>query len=299
MIDHETCPLVYVVLLNWNDGPNSLACLRSIYELDYPNLRVVVIDNGSTDGSDLEIGQQFPQAHLIANGRNLGFAGGVNVGMEYALGQEADYLLLVNNDTILDRAMMKELVQAARDHPQAGLLTPKIFFFHDSTLVWSAGSKWVSFPPRVKMIGLRHRDHPRYDIMKRVDFATGCVLMIRREVYETIGGMDTIYYPIYHEDYDYCARVIKAGWEIWYVPKARLWHKDAQSQRRSGAKAFNLGKNIVPFYLRHGQSPHRTLALFVIWAIGREIAKGNLAFVRPYLAGVGAGLDSHRTVTVK
>jgi GT2 family glycosyltransferase len=237
--------------------------------------------------------------HLIANERNLGFAGGVNVGLDYALQQGAKYFRLVNNDTLLDPLMLAEMVKAAEDHPRAGLLTPKIYFFHDSNLIWSAGARWVRFPPRAVMTGLRRRDHSKYYVMRRVDFATGCVLMIRRKVLEEVGNLDPIYYPIYHEDYDYCARVTEAGWEIWYVPTARLWHKDAQSQRGSGTKAFNMGMNIVPFYLRHGHPPHLSLALFVAWAIMREVVKGNLAFVRPYLSGVRAGLVRDRLGTSK
>ncbi|MBN1139595.1 MAG: glycosyltransferase family 2 protein [Anaerolineae bacterium] len=290
----KNLPLVYVMLLNWNDAPNTLACLHSIYELDYPNFRVLVVDNGSTDGSDQAIqqayGEEPTRIEFIANGQNLGFAGGANVGLEHARRQKADYVFFVNNDTILDKSLLRELVRAAEGRPQAGLLTPKIYYYDDPTLVWSAGARWVLFPPRVKMIGLRKRDGPRYDLLRQVEYATGCALLIRREVLDTVGGFDPIYWPIYHEDYDYCARVTKAGWEIWYVPTARMWHKDARSQRGSGTKAFNLGKNIVPFYMRHGRPPRLSLALFVAWAVLRELARGNLVFVRPYLAGVRAGL---------
>ncbi|HSB65951.1 MAG TPA: glycosyltransferase family 2 protein [Anaerolineales bacterium] len=286
-------PPVYIVMLNWNDAPNSLACLESITKLDYSNFNVVIVDNGSTDGSEAQIQNHFPGMHLICNGRNLGFAGGVNVGLEYAYHQGAKYLLLVNNDTLLDPPMLSEMVKAAEGHPQAGLLTPKIFYYHDPTLIWSAGARWVRFPPRAVMIGLRRRDHPRYDVPRRVDFATGCVLMITRKIIDEVGYLDPIYYPIYHEDYDYSARVTEAGWEIWYVPTAKLWHKESKSQRGSGTKAFNLGRNIVPFYLRHGHPPRLSLYLFVSWVIMRETVKGNFAFLGPYLSGVHSGLQSN------
>lgn len=287
-------PLVYVMILNWNDAENSLACLRSIYELDYPHLRVIVVDNGSTDGSDQAIQAAFPQIELIANGRNLGFAGGANVGLERAFGQGAGYVLFINNDTILDPAMLSELVRIAEEHPRAGLLTPKIYYLHDPTLVWAAGAYMASFPPRVKMIGADQRDHPRYDLLQRVDYATGCALLIRRATVDQVGLFDPIYWPIYHEDYDYCARVNKAGWEIWYVPSAKMWHKDAQSQRGSGTKAYNLGKNIVPFYLRHSRRPWLSLSIFVGWVMAREVVKGQPRFAWSYLKGVRAGLARHR-----
>jgi len=297
--DDQPQSLVYVMLLNWNDKENTLACLRSVYDLDYPNFRVLVVDNGSTDGSDRAIRQTFPQIEFIANGRNLGFAGGANVGLDYARGQGAAYVLFVNNDTVLDKALLKELIQVAEAQPRAGLVIPKIYYHHDPTLIWAAGARLARFPPRVKMIGLGKRDHPRYDVLRRIEYATGCALLIRREVLETVGGFDPIYWPIYHEDYDFCARVTKGGWEIWYVPTARMWHKDARSQRGSGTKAFNLGKNIVPFYLRHGRPPRLSLALFVAWSVLRELVKRNPAFVRPYVAGVRAGLARHRAGTAE
>ncbi|MBC8263825.1 MAG: glycosyltransferase family 2 protein [Anaerolineales bacterium] len=287
-------PLVYIMLLNWNDAENTLACLCSVYQLDYLNLRVLVVDNGSTDGSDQVVCKTFPQIEFIANGRNLGFAGGANVGLDYARRQGPAYVFFINNDTILDRSLLKELIQVAEAHPRAGLLAPKIYYYDDPTLIWAAGARFAPLPPRVKMIGLGKRDHPRYDVLRRLDYATGCALLIRREVLETVGVFDPIYWPIYHEDYDYCARVAKGGWEIWYVPTARMWHKVSRSQRGSGTMAFNLGKNIVPFYLRHGCPPRLSLALFVAWAVLRELIKGNLSFARPYLAGVGAGLARHR-----
>jgi GT2 family glycosyltransferase len=292
--DPSTDALVYLVMLNWNDAPNSLACLRSVQELDYQNFRIVVVDNGSEDGSEAQIRAQFPDVHLICNQCNLGFAGGMNKGLDYAMQEGADFILLVNNDTLLDPALLKELVQTAQAHPKAGLLAPKIYFYHDRSLIWAAGARWVRFPPRFKIIGLGKRDHPRYDVLRQVDAATGCVLMIRRQVIDTAGRLDSTFYPIYHEDYDYCARVRKAGWEIWYVPTAKLWHKDAQSQRATGMKAFNLGKNIVPFYLRHGNPPWASLYLFITWAVLREIVKGNLSFAKYYLSGVRTGLALYK-----
>lgn len=290
-------PLIYVLLLNWNDAENTLACLESVCDLDYPRFRTLVVDNGSTDGSDRLIQAAHAEVELIANGRNLGFAGGANVGLEHARKQGADYILFINNDTILDRVLLKELVRVAETLPRAGLLAPKIYYYDDPTRLWAAGARLARFPPRVKMIGLGKRDGPRYDQLRRVDYATGCALLIRRQVLETVGGFDPIYWPIYHEDYDFSARVTKAGWEIWYVPTAKLWHKVSQSQRGSGTQAFNLGKNIVPFYRRHGRPPYLSLGLFVMWAVLREVARGNLAFVLPYLRGVWTSLthSAHST----
>lgn len=295
----DGAPLVYVLILNWNDADNTLACLESVHQLAYPNLRVVVVDNGSTDGSDQTIRQTFPNIDWIANVRNLGFAGGANVGLEHARQNGADYVLFINNDTVLDPALLTELVRVAEGHPRAGLLTPKIYYYDDPTLVWAAGAYMARFPPRVKIIGSARRDSPRYDVLRQVDYVTGCAILISRQVLEAIRGFDPIYWPIYHEDYDLCATVTKEGFEIWYVPTAKMWHKESQSQRGSGTKAFNLGKNIVPFYLKHGRPPRLTLAVFVAWVMVREVIKGHPSFAWSYLKGVREGLIRHRNSSRK
>jgi GT2 family glycosyltransferase len=287
-------PLVYILVLNWNDADNTLDCLRSIGDLDYGNLRTVIVDNGSTDGSVCAIRKAFPQVELIVNDSNLGFGGGANVGFAYAQQQQADYVFFVNNDTFLDRLLLKELVRVAEAHPRAGLLAPKIYFYDRSDVIWSAGARFVPFPPRVKIIGLGKPDRSRYNELRRLDFATGCALLIRREVLDTVGGFDPLFWPIYHEDYDYCARVSKAGWEIWYVPTAVMWHKESQSQGKPGMKAFHLGKNGVLFYLRHGRPPLLSLVLFTLWVVVRELVKGNWAYIGPYLRGVYTGLASQQ-----
>jgi GT2 family glycosyltransferase len=292
-------PLVYVMMLNWNDAENSIACLDSVYKLDYANFRVLVVDNGSQDGSVAEICNTFPQVEIVSNKENLGFAGGANVGLQYARQQGTDFVLFINNDTVLAPSMLREMITVAQSQPQAGLLTPKIYYYDEPTRIWAAGARFVPFPPRVKMNGLGKPDHPRYNVLQRIDYATGCALLIRGQVLATVGGFDPIYWPIYHEDYDYCARVAEAGWEIWYVPTAEMWHKVSRSQSGSRTHGYNMGKNIVPFYLRHGHPPYLSLALFVVWATLREAIKGNFDFAQAYLRGVRAGLLLHRKKAIE
>jgi GT2 family glycosyltransferase len=288
------------MMLSWNDAQNTLDCLRSVYQLDYARYRVLVVDNGSSEDTVRTIHTAFPEVELVVNPSNLGFGGGANVGFARAQEHGVEYVLFVNNDTIVDPSLLKELVGSARAHPRAGLLVPKIYSYNalrsDEPRIWSAGARWSSFPPRIKMIGLGRRDHPRYDRPRRLDFATGCALLVSRQVLEKVGGFDPIYWPAYQEDYDFSARVTKAGWEIWYVPKAVLWHKETRSRQQRGAraKAFNLGKNTVPLFMRHIRPAQILLFGHVIWVVLREVVKMNWPFVHPYLAGVRAGWTHHQ-----
>jgi GT2 family glycosyltransferase len=180
-------------------------------------------------------------------------------------------------------------------------LVPKIYYHHSAggdepERIWSAGARWAPFPPRVKMIGRGRRDKPRYDRPRRLEYATGCALLVRRKVLETVGGFDPIYWPAYQEDYDLSVRVIKAGWDIWYVPAARMWHKETRSRQEQGArnKAFNLGKNTVPLFVRHIRPALASLLVHVLWVLIRETLKLNWRFIGPYVEGVRAGWARYR-----
>jgi GT2 family glycosyltransferase len=302
-MDRDTLsePSVCVMTLSWNDAQNTLDCLRSVYQLDYAHYCVLVVDNGSSEGTLWAIRSAFPEAELIANPSNLGFGGGANVGFDWAREHGVDYVLFINSDTVVEPALLRELVYAGETCRRAGLLVPKIYWgagpsSGEPDRIWAAGARWAPFPPRVKMIGRGRRDHPRYDHPRKLAYATGCALLVRRQVLETVGGFDPIYSPAYQEDYDLAARVIKAGWEIRYVPTAVLWHKETRSRQALGArnKAFNLGKNTVPLFMRHVQPALASLLVHFVWVVVREVLKLNWAFVGPYVAGMRAGWVRHR-----
>jgi GT2 family glycosyltransferase len=287
--------------LSWNDAQNTLDCLQSVCQLDYARYCVLVVDNGSSDDTVRAICSAFPEVELVVNPSNLGFGGGANVGFDRAREQGVDYVLFINSDTVVDPALLRELVLTAESFPRTGLLVPKIYYYSGARSggterIWAAGARWVPFPPRVKMIGRGRRDRPRYNRPRPLKYATGCALLVRREVLETVGGFDPIFWPAYQEDYDYSARVIKAGWEIRYVPSAILWHKETRSRQKQGArnKSFNLGKNTVPLFVRHIRPPRISLLAHVAWVLIREALKLNWSFIGPYVSGLRAGWARYR-----
>ena len=119
-------PLTYVVVVNWNRASDTIECLKTLASSDYSNYRLLVVDNGSTDGSPDAIRAVFPAVEVIANEDNLGFARASNVGIEYASQQGADYVLLLNNDTLVNKRLLTELVTVGESDPQIGMLVPKI-----------------------------------------------------------------------------------------------------------------------------------------------------------------------------
>ncbi|MCP4284504.1 MAG: glycosyltransferase, partial [Gammaproteobacteria bacterium] len=146
-----TEPLVYAVILTYNHYEDTDECLESVFASDYGNLRVVLVDNGSSDGTPEKVRQNFPETHVIENEQNLGVPAGYNVGFSYALQAGAQYILLLNNDTVVPPEMLPSLVSFARKDPQAGILMPKVLYYGSEDRVWSSGGHYRTFPPAILM----------------------------------------------------------------------------------------------------------------------------------------------------
>jgi GT2 family glycosyltransferase len=221
---------VTIIVLNWNGLNDTLDCLESLDQLDYQNYKVVVVDNGSVDGSVPVIRQRFPGVTIIENGENLGYAGGNNVGLRYAMAQGADYALLLNNDTVVDPAFLRILVDAAEADPAVGVAGPTIYYHERPDVIWSAGGAidWQR-GGSTRMVGLDERDEGQFGAEPRtVDFVTGCAMLIRRTVMEKAGLLDERFFA-YYEETEWCVRVARAGYKILHIPLARMWHKISPS----------------------------------------------------------------------
>ncbi len=237
---------VYVIIVNWNGKKDTEICLSSLRRIDKQraDVHVVVVDNGSSDDSIVSIQQKFPEVTVLPTGENLGFTGGNNVGIDYALKQNADFIWLLNNDTIVDGHVLSVL-DAFDDH-HVGICGSKIYFAHghefhhdrykDSDrgrVIWYAGGlvDWANMYASHR--GVDEVDSGQYDTREPTPFITGCSMMIRRDVLEKIGVLDDRYY-LYYEDLDFCLRAKEAGFSLWYVPTSLLWHVNAGSSSRPG-----------------------------------------------------------------
>ncbi len=220
---NDTFPKVSCVVLTWNDKGNLKECLESLSKMTYPSLEIVVSDNGSTDGSIEFVKADYPHMTLLENGRNLFWAGGNNVGIQYAMEHGADYIFLLNNDIIVDPELVGELVKVGESDPKIGMLGPKIYYYEDRKL-WYAGARVFLWRGIAKHIGIREIDRGQYDDVRPTDYVTGCALMVKREVIERIGLIDPTYIA-YGEDMDWSYRARLAGYKLTYVPNAILWHK--------------------------------------------------------------------------
>jgi len=242
----ESKKKVFVIIVNWNGWKDTLICLESLVKIRKKDIQLetVVVDNGSTNESVEVIRKKFPGVTLLETGKNLGFTGGNNVGMQYAINHGADFIWLLNNDTIVHRDVLSFL--KAFDDPKVGIIGSKIYFapgreFHHDRyaekergkVIWYAGGlvDWDNVYASHR--GVDEIDHGQYDKMELTQFVTGCSMMIRRDVLDRIGLLDDKYY-LYLEDLDYCLRAKKAGFKLMYVPSSVLWHVNAGSSARPG-----------------------------------------------------------------
>ena len=282
-------PLVAAVVLNWNRRDDTLACLESLCGTAYPSMQLIVVDNASTDDSVPAVRSAFPQSVVLCSDQNLGYAGGNNLGIAHALKGQASYVLVINNDTRVDKHFLEELIQAGEVHPEAGALVPKIYYWDQPTLIWSAGARWCRFPPRVKLIGFNAPDAPRYNQPRELEYATGCAWLLRRSALQDTGGFDPNYF-MYQEDLDFCYRLCAKGYTLQYVPTAHVWHRvSAGLKSRSARWWYHWGRSMVRFYRVDDRFPASWLVLFAGWVLLRELAKGDILFVKPFLRGLSDG----------
>jgi len=285
---------LHIVILNWNLPDDTIACVRSIRAHPTPNIEIIIVDNASTDDS-LQIfrDQLGDTVTIIANAENLGFAAGVNVGIRHALAAGTRAVVLLNNDTLVDPALIEQLVAAARDIPSADILGPVIYYHQPPDRIWRVADqehRWLPIPLRTPDAAVARAGTRPFP----VDYVTACGVLIKRAVFETIGLFDENYF-MYFEDADFCRRARRAGFGIWCVPAARMWHKVSLSARKdkpSSRYAMSWGR--ARFYRRHPHGPAPALTtLYLIWKMARttlaDALAGDWELVRPLWAGTWDG----------
>ena len=236
-------PKVAVLVLNWNAWEVTCDCLRSLARLEYENYDVAVIDNGSTDGSVQKFRQRFADLTILENGANLGFAAGNNIGVRYALEHGAQYVLLLNNDTVVSPSFLSALVRVAESDNRVGILNPKIYYFDPPDRIWYAGGSFTPWFGFARHKGIRKRSCDLHDSTREVTFITGCAFLIKAEVIRRIGLLDESFFMVC-EDTDWSIRALRAGFRAMYVAEAEISHRESYTIRNRKGKAFRDYYNI-------------------------------------------------------
>jgi len=217
-----TNPLVFVVILNNNRRDDVLACIESLYQNDYKNLSIIMLDNLSIDNSVEAVRQQYPDVQVIELQENLGYAGNNNIGIKAAMEQNADWIFVLNDDTILDPLCLTALVEIAESDPKIGMVGPMVYHFDEPNIIQSAGGAlgkyWLS-----THLGKNEPDRGQFNTPREVEWISGCAIMIRCKLIEQIGTLDADYF-LYWEETEWCIRARRAAWRLYHAPRAKLWH---------------------------------------------------------------------------
>lgn len=277
-------PRVVAIILTWNQKEDTLRCLRSFRAVEYPNLQVTLVDNGSIDGTCQAVQKEFPSVQIIASPVNAGVAGGRNLGIDYA-GKylEYDYLLFIDNDTVVTADFLRLLVQALESNPGTGIATPKVYQLDSDRIIDNAGGGIVNFfTGRTFARGHGEVDQGQYDALETPSCFPAGITLVRRAVIEKCGGFDPAFNPYGPEDLDFSLRAKAYDFTFRFVPKALVYHKGTKSGFKGYSPEYAAikGRNLRKFMRRHATwyqwlCFNALLPLLALRTIGREMVRGN------------------------
>ena len=255
-----TVPKVVLLILTWNRRDDLLRCVGSLSALRYPNCVPVVIDNASKDDSVAAVRARYPDVEIICNESNLGYAGGNNVGIRWALERGADYVQIINSDTEVTPDMVSELVRVAESDPLIGVVGCRNVLMEDRERLWGAYGRLTFGPFAVRAVGERVADGAGWQVVRDVDWVIGNGYLWSRGALEAIGFIDEEFFG-YNEDADWCLRARRGGYRVVYAGTASIVHQGGASSsdehRRRFPQWYFLGRNGVLLVRKHGSPRQR------------------------------------------
>lgn len=286
-------PKVAIVIVNWNGWRVTLECLDSLLGITYPTFEVIVVDNGSTDDSvkfirkwakeriptvfesfpnnefseileedaNLSFEDRFERRLVIIQApENLGFSTGNNIGIKRALQSGSDYILLLNNDTVVSKEFLTRLIQHAQIDEKVGILGGKVYYANQKNKLWYAGGTLQRIRPGGRPYGKDEIDRGQYNKVKKVTFVTGAAMLVKSKVFKDIGLLDERFF-FGMEDYDFSRRAIRKGYSLLYVPKAIIWHKVGSTRKKIGTSDIYRGYKTSIIYMKKHLPP----LVWVFW----------------------------------
>ena len=288
----KTQPLVSIITVNYQQAAVTAELLQSLSTLRYSNYEVIVVDNASAEPSG-HLKTAFPFIRHIASPINAGFAGGNNLGLQYAKGE---YVFFVNNDTEVTPNLLQVLVDYMQHHPECGIACPKILFYHHPGVIQYAGAMGLhpvtsrSYDP-----GANQPDDGRFDAARKTDLPHGAAMLVPMRVIRAAGAMSEDYF-LYYEELDWGARIKAQGYEIHYVGSASIYHKESVSTgRQSAFKTYYLYRNRLLYIRRNckGWRAFLSTAFFLGVSVPVHVAKHLAKAERKHASAILRGLTWH------
>jgi GT2 family glycosyltransferase len=258
-------PLISIITLNYNQTKVTCEFLESTKRLNYSNYEILVCDMASDeDPTPLITAGHYPKTTLLLAGKNLGFAGGNNWGIRQAKG---DFIFIVNNDTEVTPDLLNRLLAPFYADPSIGVTSPKIkFFFQPDTIQYAGFNPMNPFTGRTSTIGEMEKDNGQHDAPGTTNGAHGCAMMVKREVIEKTGMFPELFF-LYYEEWDWSARIHKAGYKLWYAADATIYHKESMSVgKKNPMKVYYHTRNRI-LYMRRNTNFFQQVVFYLFFIL--------------------------------
>lgn len=300
----QQLPRVSIIIVHPYGFEHTPRCLDSLRTMTYPNAEVIIVDNGSQDGSGEMLRKHYPEVTFIHNEKNDGFAGGNNIGIEYALANGAQYVLLLNNDTIVTPGFLEPLAERLGSNKEIGAVSGKIYYYPDAVggkdkIIWYAGArqKWhMAYNHTCEF----EQDNGQCDEAGEVAYASGCLMLLRGDVLKQIGGLSEEYF-MYWEESDWCMRAKAIGYSSWYEPRAVIYHNTRSSikGKETPLYTYMMYRNFPIFASHHFHGLRRIwfwlcYPLHIINRLGVCLKAKNWPAAIAILSGVGDYLRGYK-----
>lgn len=264
---------VAIIIVNWNNSKDTVDCIESIKRITYKNYKIFLVDNGSDDDSFLKFQSLYTgtgNIEIIKLNENIGFSGGNNVGIKAAINGNFDYVMLLNNDTIVEANFLDELIKVGESDEKIGVVGPKIYFHSDPMRIWYGGGDftWLG--------GGRHLQYDKIDENpnetepKETKYMTGCAFLVKSEVLKKVGLMPEEFF-LYYEDTDWSLSIRRAGYKIIYAPAAKIYHKVSRTTSRLGNSKIHYYHIRNALLLSKRQAPKIILAGIYVWSVAHYL----------------------------
>ena len=298
---------VLVVLVNYNNTADTIDCINSIKENEHKtDYKIILIDNGSKDFDQSKLAALFPEIEIVISKKNLGFSGGVNIGINKAIADHTPYIMLLNNDTIASPNFISGLLETLKNNPQYSIVAPLITFYDNPDIIWFRGGSFNKYTPITRHINMNKNKNLFNKKTFPVEFITGCCMLIKTDVFNQVGLFDEQYF-LYNEDLDFCYRCRRKGLELAVNPTVEIMHKVSGASNKSKnttldphrftrIKAYYSARNDLIFIKKNLRGlPKLTslLSAFTIkypYFILHLLKKNRLAELKEYFRGIRDGI---------
>ncbi len=266
-----SAPPVTVLVLAWGRFEETVECLESLRRVRYAPLHVLVVDNASGDDYVPRLRERFPEIEILASPVNLGYAGGNNLGMRHAIQKGAAFILVLNNDTVVDPDLVSALVTAAEKDPAIAAVGARVMQMENPDRVYCVGGHLTWKPPLIQLDGL-NATAPEVSEPRDMEMVAGCAVLFRAEALRHIGFFDERFFA-YHEDVDWCTRAREAGHRVLYEPTAVIHHRRAPifaRRRKEPYLYYFYGRNAILYAYKHARASQwaKLLATSLLWLAG-------------------------------